>query len=53
MAFYGRALLPTPQENALVVEQAGKPVLENGAAYEFDPILLVPVGDRLPLCYIC
>ena len=27
-----RALLPTPQENSLFVEQAGKPVLYNGAA---------------------
>jgi hypothetical protein len=23
--------MPTPQENALFVEQAGKPVLDNGA----------------------
>jgi hypothetical protein len=30
--FHGRALLPTPQENSLFVEQAGKPVLYNGAA---------------------
>ncbi|MEG4580786.1 hypothetical protein QUA71_14405 [Microcoleus sp. MON1_C5] len=29
--------MATPQENALVVEQAGKPVLENGARCEMLP----------------
>ncbi|MEG4581426.1 hypothetical protein QUA71_17695 [Microcoleus sp. MON1_C5] len=28
--------MPTPQENALVVEQAGKPVLKNGAKCAMD-----------------
>ena len=33
--------MPVPQENSLFVEQAGKPVLENGARCEFDPRFIV------------
>ncbi|MEG5007165.1 hypothetical protein [Microcoleus sp. B5-D4] len=29
--------MPVPQENSLFVEQAGKPVLENGARCEIQP----------------
>ena len=36
--------MPVPQENSLFVEQAGKPVLENGARCEFEPTLAMRRG---------
>ena len=34
ISFYEQAFRPVPQENSLFVEQAGKPVVENGARCE-------------------
>ena len=36
LTFYEQAFRPVPQENSLFVEQAGKPVLENGARCELN-----------------
>ncbi|MEG4913764.1 hypothetical protein QUB12_11750 [Microcoleus sp. B7-D4] len=37
LAFSEQAFRPVPQENLSFVEQAGKPVLEDGARCEFHP----------------
>jgi hypothetical protein len=34
LAFYEQAFRPVPQENLYFVEQAGKPVADNGARYQ-------------------
>ncbi|MEG4485463.1 hypothetical protein [Microcoleus sp. D2_18a_B4] len=37
LAFYEQAFRPVPQENLYFVEQAGKPVADKGARYQFKP----------------
>ena len=39
LAFYEQAFRPVPQENRVFVEQAGKPVADNGAISQFYPTL--------------
>jgi hypothetical protein len=36
-SFYEQAFRPVPQENLSFVEQAGKPVADNGARYQLKP----------------
>ena len=44
LTFYEQAFRPVPQENLSFVEQAGKPVADNGARYPIDRTAL---GIRL------
>ncbi|MEG3984115.1 hypothetical protein [Microcoleus sp. T3_D1] len=37
LVFYEQAFRPVPQENLYFVEQAGKPVADNGARYQLKP----------------
>ena len=46
--FYEQAFRPVPQENSLFVEQAGKPVLENGARCEVLPTIATRRGGFHP-----
>ncbi|WP_333151198.1 hypothetical protein [Microcoleus sp. B9-D4] len=36
LAFYEQAFRPVPQENLSFVEQAGKPVADNGAISQYE-----------------